>query len=45
MVKGGGGDWLQLEGTLANPYYGATMLRCGELVHTLPAEGHVEGEP
>jgi len=45
MVKGGGGDWLQLDDTLANPYYGSTMLRCGELVHTLPPEGHVEGEP
>lgn len=45
MVKGGGGDWLQLESPLANPYYGSTMLRCGELVRTLPPEGHVEGEP
>jgi hypothetical protein len=44
MVKGGGGDWLQAEDTLANPYYGSAMLRCGELVHTLPPEGHVEGE-
>ncbi|MBL8850265.1 MAG: efflux RND transporter periplasmic adaptor subunit [Planctomycetaceae bacterium] len=44
MVKGGGGDWLQPDDTLANPYYGSTMLRCGELVHTLPPEGHVEGE-
>jgi hypothetical protein len=44
MVKGGGGDWIQLDETLANPYYGSQMLRCGELVHTLPPQGHAEGE-
>jgi Cu(I)/Ag(I) efflux system membrane fusion protein len=42
MVPGGGGDWLQAQGELANPYFGAAMLRCGELVHTLPPQGHVE---
>lgn len=32
MARGGkGGDWLQKPGKLANPYYGATMLRCGEV--------------
>lgn len=39
MVKGGGGDWLQLDEALANPYYGSSMLRCGELVHRLPPAG------
>ena len=24
-----GGRWLQLEGDISNPYYGASMLRCG----------------
>jgi hypothetical protein len=24
-----GGRWLQLRGDISNPYYGATMLRCG----------------
>lgn len=24
-----GGRWLQTEGDISNPYYGATMLRCG----------------
>jgi Cu(I)/Ag(I) efflux system membrane fusion protein len=30
MVKGGGGDWLQADGSLLNPYFGSEMLRCGE---------------
>jgi Cu(I)/Ag(I) efflux system membrane fusion protein len=42
MVKGGGGDWLQSGGELSNPYYGSLMLRCGELVHTLPPAGPAE---
>ncbi len=33
MVPGGGGDWLQVDPPLANPYWGAAMLRCGEQVH------------
>jgi Cu(I)/Ag(I) efflux system membrane fusion protein len=24
-----GADWLQVEPLIANPYFGATMLRCG----------------
>ncbi|TWT60505.1 efflux RND transporter periplasmic adaptor subunit [Rubinisphaera italica] len=36
MVKQGEGDWLQSEGQLRNPYYGEEMLRCGELVRTIP---------
>lgn len=32
MVHGGGGDWMQPGGELANPYWGEEMLRCGELV-------------
>lgn len=32
MVKGGGGDWLQADSKLQNPYYGSQMLRCGETV-------------
>jgi Cu(I)/Ag(I) efflux system membrane fusion protein len=39
MVKDGGADWLQTGGELRNPYFGASMLRCGELVHTLPPRG------
>jgi Cu(I)/Ag(I) efflux system membrane fusion protein len=39
MVPGGGGDWLQPGGQLANPYFGSQMLRCGEKVHELPATG------
>ena len=26
------GSWLQRDTTIANPYYGASMLRCGEIV-------------
>jgi Cu(I)/Ag(I) efflux system membrane fusion protein len=36
MVKGGGGDWLQPDAKLLNPYYGSQMLRCGEKVHDFP---------
>jgi RND family efflux transporter MFP subunit len=35
MVPGGSGDWLQAEAPLANPYWGAAMLRCGDQVHEL----------
>ena len=42
MVKQGAGDWLQADGPLRNPYFGGEMLRCGELVRTIPAETQVE---
>ena len=35
MVPGGGGDWMQADGKLANPYWGSEMLRCGELVRDM----------
>lgn len=35
MVPGGGGDWMQRGGELANPYWGSEMLRCGEKVREL----------
>ena len=35
MVAGGGGDWLQNNELVANPYRGTEMLRCGELVGDL----------
>ncbi len=35
MVRGGGGDWMQPGGELANPYWGEEMLRCGEVVSEL----------
>lgn len=38
MVQQGEGDWLQPDATLSNPYYGSEMLRCGELVRTIPAD-------
>ncbi len=38
MVPGGGGDWMQAEGELANPYWGEEMLRCGELVRDMGAQ-------
>ena len=28
---GDGADWVQLEGAVANPYFGAEMLRCGSV--------------
>ena len=39
------GSWLQSEKTIANPYYGAKMLRCGEVVagkHKGTAGGHMK---
>lgn len=37
MVKGGGGDWLQATSELVNPYWGAQMLNCGDVVQEFPA--------
>ncbi|WP_339726917.1 efflux RND transporter periplasmic adaptor subunit [uncultured Gimesia sp.] len=34
MVPQGGGDWLQPDDKLVNPYFGSQMLHCGELVPT-----------
>jgi hypothetical protein len=47
MVPGGGGDWLQQEGELLNPYFGSQMLRCGEKVAEYPPAAPLElgGEP
>jgi Cu(I)/Ag(I) efflux system membrane fusion protein len=36
---GRGADWLQSGKTTANPYYGAAMLKCGDEVEMLSAEG------
>lgn len=53
MVPGGGGDWMQPGGELANPYWGAEMLGCGEIVRDMaaaqseslrPAAGSMEAE-
>lgn len=47
MVKGGGGDWLQANGKLLNPYFGSEMLRCGEKVQEFSPQGKsgTEGTP
>ena len=34
-----GADWLQVDPEVRNPYYGAAMLRCGDVVTPLPAFG------
>jgi len=39
MVKGGGGDWLQPNADLRNPYWGSRMLTCGEVVRQFPEAG------
>jgi Cu(I)/Ag(I) efflux system membrane fusion protein len=36
MVPDGGGDWLQPDDSLVNPYFGSEMLRCGEKVEQFP---------
>jgi Cu(I)/Ag(I) efflux system membrane fusion protein len=35
MVPEGGGDWLQADDGLLNPYFGSQMLRCGEMIGVL----------
>jgi RND family efflux transporter MFP subunit len=46
MVPGGGGDWLQANDQLLNPYFGSEMLRCGEKVREFPPESKPqENEP
>lgn len=44
MVEGRRGYWLQARERITNPYFGASMPRCGEIVETLeatpPAEEH-----
>ncbi|MEQ8791535.1 MAG: efflux RND transporter periplasmic adaptor subunit [Pirellulaceae bacterium] len=37
-VPGGGGDWLQADDQLLNPYFGSQMLRCGSQEHEFPAQ-------
>jgi Cu(I)/Ag(I) efflux system membrane fusion protein len=34
MVPEGGGDWLQPDDAVLNPYFGSEMLRCGDEVRT-----------
>lgn len=39
MTSRGGGDWVQADGPIANPYFGAAMLRCGAVVERLALAG------
>jgi Cu(I)/Ag(I) efflux system membrane fusion protein len=43
MVKRGGGDWLQPNADLKNPYFGSQMLTCGDVVQELPTVGDAAG--
>ncbi len=40
MAFDAGADWLQSNDEAANPYFGATMLRCGDRVRVLEAGAH-----
>lgn len=40
-----GARWLQAEGTIANPYFGSTMLRCGDVEASHPPRPGVEEKP
>lgn len=44
MVKGGGGDWLQADDSLLNPYWGSQMLRCGTKVTQFSPEASVSSQ-
>lgn len=35
MVRDGSADWLSREEQIANPYHGARMMRCGEVIRKL----------
>jgi Cu(I)/Ag(I) efflux system membrane fusion protein len=37
MAFDAGADWLQVGEKIENPYFGATMFRCGEIAEVLPA--------
>ncbi|MBI4575652.1 MAG: DUF3347 domain-containing protein, partial [Planctomycetes bacterium] len=37
--EGRGASWLQAEGEVENPYLGAAMLRCGEVLERIPPGG------
>lgn len=43
MVQGRDGYWLQAEEVVANPYYGAAMLRCGAIIETLAISDDNDG--
>jgi Cu(I)/Ag(I) efflux system membrane fusion protein len=34
-----GADWLQADKSVANPYFGASMLRCGSVKSELAVQG------
>lgn len=41
MAFGGkGGDWIQADETVANPYYGSKMLRCGSVQKQISGDAH-----
>jgi Cu(I)/Ag(I) efflux system membrane fusion protein len=46
MVPEGGGDWLQADDGLLNPYFGSQMLRCGETIGVLevPTDNPPQGD-
>jgi Cu(I)/Ag(I) efflux system membrane fusion protein len=37
MALEDGATWIQVDEAIANPYYGASMLRCGEIQFTYPS--------
>ncbi len=39
-----GADWLQSDKTIANPYFGASMLGCGEITDQLSGADNESGE-
>jgi len=43
IVQGRDGHWLQDDELIANPYYGAAMLRCGAIIETLAEDGEHAG--
>ena len=40
-LDGSGGDWLQAEGELTNPYFGGEMLRCGSVIGQVAPGAHL----
>ncbi|MDF3129443.1 DUF3347 domain-containing protein [Kiritimatiellaeota bacterium B1221] len=42
--SGKGGDWIQSDKTISNPYYGSKMLRCGSVKSQLMGENEVKDD-
>jgi membrane fusion protein, copper/silver efflux system len=45
MAFGRGATWVQKSGDLRNPYFGKSMLDCGQIDHSLGPQSHLQDAP